>query len=223
MEDQLYEEIVHFHSVSVGKYPERIIRTDPKTRNCAKSNFRQTANRYHVVDGVLMYGGLEVLAKSRLAGVMRSFHDNPATGGHFGRDKTYDKIRARFFWRGMRVYISKYIKSCEKCFGINPKMSGEAPPLHPITVPTKAWSLVAIDLIGPLQETTNGNKYIVAITDHFTKYSEAAAIPDKTAECVGIFLFNTICRHGCMDTIISDQGTEFNNKLLNELLALLYS
>ena len=32
-------------------------------------------------------------------------------------------------------------------------MSKEAPPLHPITVPTQVWSLYGIDLIGPLQET----------------------------------------------------------------------
>ena len=61
-------------------------------------------------------------------------------------------------------------------------MTAEAPPLHPIPVPTKVWSLVGIDLVGPLQETPNGNKHIAAITDLYTKWTEAVAIPDKTAD-----------------------------------------
>ena len=81
----------------------------------------------------------------------------------------------------MKNDVQEYVKACPKCFVSNSKVSKEAPSLNPIPVPTKIWSLVGIDIIGPLQETTTDNKYIVAITDHFSKWSEAAAIPDKSA------------------------------------------
>lgn len=56
-----------------------------------------------------------------------------------------------------------------------------ASPLNPITMPSKMWSLVGIDIIGPMQTTASGNKHIVALTDHFSKWNEARAIPNKTA------------------------------------------
>jgi len=38
-----------------------------------------------------------------------------------------------------------------------------------------------MDLIGPLPETPRGNKYIVVLTDYFSKWTEAAPLQDKTA------------------------------------------
>ena len=55
--------------------------------------------------------------------------------------------------------------------------------------------LVAIDLVGPLPTTTKGNKYMVTMIDYFTKWPEAAALPDKTAKGVAQFIFTTICRY----------------------------
>ena len=103
-----------------------------------------------------MLGGREVLAKSRLPTILNAYHDNPTTGGHFGRDKTYAKISERYQWNGMKKDITEYIQRCKKCFAVNPKMKKDSPPLHPIPVPTKAWSLVGLDIIGPLQQTTKG-------------------------------------------------------------------
>jgi hypothetical protein len=37
------------------------------------------------------------------------------------------------------------------------------------------------DLLGPLPVTPRGNKYILTITDYFTKWVEIFAVPDQTA------------------------------------------
>ena len=118
----------------------------------------------------------------------------------------------------MKSAVEEYVKSCPKCFAVNPKVSCDAPPLNPIPVPARIWSLVEIDIIGPLQESSQGNKYIVAITDHFSKWTEAAALPQKTATRVADFLYTTVCRLSCMDTLISDQGREFVNSIVDHLL-----
>lgn len=73
-------------------------------------------------------------------------------------------------------------------------------------------------MIGPLQETSNGNKYIVAVTDHFSKWTEATAVPDKSAKSVAQFMYSVTCRLGCMDTLISDQGREFVNAVIDNLM-----
>ena len=71
---------------------------------------------------------------------------------------------------------------------------------------------------GPLQESSEGKKYIVAITDHFWKWTESAVLPLKAADRVADFLYMTVCRFGCMDTLISDQGREFVNSVVDHLL-----
>ena len=135
-----------------------------------------------------MYGRKEVLTRSRVPLILQSYHDNPTAGGHFGRDKTYLKIYERYYWVGIKTEIDSYIKRCRTCFAVNPKIKTESPPLHSIPVPTKAWSLVGFDLIGPNKLTARGNVYIIAATDHFTKQTEAVGIPDKCAISVANFL-----------------------------------
>lgn len=53
---------------------------------------------------------------------------------------------------------------------------------------------VGIDLVGPLPKTKSGNRYIVTLVDYFSKWPEAEALPDKTAEGVALFLYRMICR-----------------------------
>lgn len=43
---------------------------------------------------------------------------------------------------------------------------------------------IALDIMGPLPMTKQGNRYILVIGDYFTKWTEAFAIPDQEAETV---------------------------------------
>ena len=80
--------------------------------------------------------------------------------------------------------------------------------LHPIPV-TKVWHRVGIDLVGPLPETRRGNKYIITLSDYFSKWPEAAPLPSKEATGVASFLLDTFCHHGWPKIVQSDQGWEF--------------
>ena len=75
------------------------------------------------------------------------------------------------------------------------------------------WHTIGVDLIGPLPETSNGNKYIMTVCCLFSKCPEAAALPDKSAIGVAEFLFKCFTRHGCCKVKISDQGREFVNQV----------
>ena len=60
-----------------------------------------------------------------------------------------------------------------------------------------------------------GFKYIVSGTCLFSKWVEAEPIKAKSAECVYQVLVKWIHRWGAPLKILSDQGTEFNNKVCN--------
>eukprot|EP00731_Ephydatia_muelleri_P008795 Em0004g1133a len=69
---------------------------------------------------------------------------------------------------------------------------------------------VAMDIMGPLPETSRGNKYILVIADYFTKWSEAYPIPNMEAITVAKCLVNEfICRFGVPEQLHSDQGRNF--------------
>ena len=56
-----------------------------------------------------------------------------------------------------------------------------APELHPVPV-VSPWYHIGIDLIGPISpESQQGNRYILTISDYFTKFVDAITLPDKEA------------------------------------------
>ena len=72
----------------------------------------------------------------------------------------------------------------------NYKLQKASDVLHPIPVKPKMWCQVGMDLIGPMPETPRGNKYVVTLTDYFTKWAEAAPLPDKTALGIAKFIYS---------------------------------
>ena len=82
------------------------------------------------------------------------------------------------------------MESCEKCQRNNKKLHKQGGALHPIAVTPKIWRQVGMDLVGPLKETPRGNKYIVTLTDYFSKWAEAAPLPDKSAVGVAKFIYS---------------------------------
>ena len=81
-------------------------------------------------------------------------------------------------------------------------------------------SQIGIDLVGPLPVTPAGNRYVCVVTDYFSKWAEAKAIPSKRTDGVAAFFYELICRFGCPRVVISDQGREFCSALLDSVFAL---
>lgn len=54
---------------------------------------------------------------------------------------------------------------------------------------------IATDIMGPLPETDFQNKYILVISDYFSKWVEAVTIPHQTAGTMAAVLFEeVVCR-----------------------------
>ena len=53
------------------------------------------------------------------------------------------------------------------------------------------------DLFGPLKTSDKGKKFILCITDAFTKYVELAALPNKEAATVAEAIFDKFGKGVC--------------------------
>ena len=75
-----------------------------------------------------------------------------------------------------------------------------------------------IDFMGPFPPSS-GKNYILVAVDYVSKWVEAVALPTNDAKVVVKFLrHNIFSRFGVPRALISDQGTHFINKLLENLL-----
>ena len=157
---------------------------------------------------------LRVLQEDETETVLYMVH-NHEMGGHFGIDATYNKIAERYYWKGMYEDTKEYVKFCDNCQRRGQK--GGKSYLNPIEV-GEPFERIGIDFVGPLEKTRRGNRYILVTTDYLTKWPEAKAMKDATATNVVKFIYEVIiCIHGCPKIILSDRGTHFRNKLIEEL------
>lgn len=66
--------------------------------------------------------------------------------------------------------------------------------------------------------TEKQNEYIMVISDYFTKWKEAFALQDHTAQTVAdVLITEFICRYGTPYRIHTDQEREFESQLFSEM------
>ncbi|GFW22405.1 transposon Tf2-11 polyprotein [Trichonephila clavipes] len=87
--------------------------------------------------------------------IMQRHHNDPMAG-HYGEDGTFQKIAKRYYWTGMKTYISDYIKKCPECALF--KATNQKPAGLPRTpVYSQKFEVIAIDLFGPLPKTDSAS------------------------------------------------------------------
>lgn len=82
------------------------------------------------------------------------------------------------------------------------------------------FSRIAMDVVGPLERSNAGHKYILVICDYATRYPEAFPLKIKTCQIVNC-LIQMFSRVGIPKEIITDQGTNFTSSLLKEVYSML--
>ena len=152
--------------------------------------------------------------------VLRELHSG-ALEGHLGEEKTLLKVKERFYWPGMHRNVKDWCKTCEACVTRKTAPKKNHAPLQTIKTGFP-MAIVAVDIMGPLPESESGNKYVLVAGDYFTKWMEAYAIPDQEAVTVAQKLINEMfCRFSPPQQLHSDQGRQFESKLLYEVCNLL--
>ena len=147
--------------------------------------------------------------------IMSMSHSNPG-GSHMGIQRTVERMRSRAYWPRLTDSVKKFCEQCIECqMKKNPKRSPKAPMKTYISgAPNER---VQIDILGPLIESHRSNKYITVLTDCFTKWASAYAVPRATAPAVANAVIDWIGQFGVMKILHSDQGRQFESAIIQEI------
>ncbi|XP_076830977.1 uncharacterized protein LOC143476602 [Brachyhypopomus gauderio] len=148
--------------------------------------------------------------------VLKSLHDDM---GHLGVERTIDLLRSRFYWPKMTADAEHYVKDCGECV-LRKTPCKRAAPLHQI-MSSGPMDLVCIDFLS-LEPDSKGISNVLVVTDHFTRYAQAFPTRNQKALTVARVLVEKYFVHyGLPCRIHSDQGRDFESKLIRELLMIL--
>ena len=133
---------------------------------------------------------------------------------HSGYQATLKLARQRFFWPFMASTIEQKCKTCDRC--IRRKANAEKAPLGSIRT-SFPLELVCMDFLS-IEPDNKGVKDVLVMTDHFTKYAIAVPTKNQTAKVVAEALWdNLISHYGWPARLHSDQGRDFESKVIKEL------
>ena len=108
-----------------------------------------------------------------------------------------------------------YIAECEQCIHFKSKPQKVAMENIQATHPLQ---LVHLDYLST--ETTEGGKdaHMLIVTDYFKQNTQALVISLQTAKCTAKALWGKFIVHfGILESIVSDQGQNFESDLITEL------
>ncbi len=140
--------------------------------------------------------------------------------GHLGRQKTTARISRHFFWPNLRRDVGDFCKSCPECQFTAIRGPPKAP-LEPLPVVGVPFEQLGMDVVGPLERSKTGNRYMLVITDYATRYPEVFPLKTVRARNVALCLVQLFSRVGFPRTIVTDQGSNFMSKLLKQVYQLL--
>lgn len=137
---------------------------------------------------------------------------------HDSADNLYKRVwNEGLVWPSLRVDCNNLVGSCEACMKCSISKQG----FHPQTSLKASLPMdhVVIDLVGPLPPSEN-HRYVLVCIDVFTRFIFLKGLIEKTAKNTAYALFDIFCLFGLPKVVSSDNGPEFSNQVVGNLLEI---
>ena len=147
---------------------------------------------------------------------LQGVHDDV---GHPGVERTLDLARARFYWPRLQSMVQEKCATCERCI-LRKRQAVTAAPLVNIKT-TSPMELMCMDFLS-IEPDSRDTRNVLVVTDHFTRYAIAIPTRDQKATTVAKALWTNVFQHyGFPSRLHSDQGRDFESRVIQELCKLL--
>ena len=120
----------------------------------------------------------------------------------------------------MQKDAAEYVRKCKQCQKHAPLIHRPAGHLNPISSP---WPFAqwGLDILGPFPRATGNRRFVLVAVDYFTKWAEAEALANIRDVDVKKFVWkNIITRFGVPDSLISDNGLQFDSEVSANFAAI---
>ena len=172
----------------------------------------KTLKRY-VIDGGNTYE-TTVLLRALTSQIHRMAHDEL---GHNGTHRTYTLLKRLYYWKGLKPSVEKHIKMCYQCQRRN-KQVVKYVKLH-FDLASFLMQFISMDLIGEFNPPTNRkHRYTLTVICMLTGYVFCVTLKTKTAEeVIQAYIDHVYSKFGGSLKMLSDNGTEFKNKIFEQV------
>ena len=105
--------------------------------------------------------------------------------GHPGQTQMYHHVRSTYYWPQMAADIYRTVRMCHACARNRVKQRKRTHPLRLFPAQRPLESL-SIDILGPLTKTKKGHRFLLVITDRFTKLTQVIPLRRIEAYTVAV-------------------------------------
>jgi len=132
--------------------------------------------------------------------------------GHIGISGTKSIITDYYYWPTLDLDITMAVNEC--CFCQKYKHNTRRRnPLKGSLRTNYPFEKVAMDIAGPMRPTRRGNRYILGMIDHFSKYPVLIPIKSTDSNTIVEAIFTKwISVYGIPDSLHSDRGANLNSE-----------
>ena len=136
---------------------------------------------------------------------------------HNGSRRTYNCLKRQYYWPGIRKQIFRHCKKCKECVLQNQGQPEKC--FGHFDSPDLPMEFICMDLVGPIHPpSSRGNKYVLTVIDMLTGFTIAVPIKNKNAETIcEAYRDNVYCVFGRSSRMLTDNGSEFKNKEMQEV------
>ncbi len=141
---------------------------------------------YYWQEDTLYFQNLVVPKPKGRSQIIKKMHNGI---GHFGEARTFFESKQRFFWHDRIDFVNFFVKAYEKCqlAKQNHKLKSNVEGMKNILV-CDLFDCVALDIVGLLPQTSIGNKYVLVVVDHYSKWCEACIVKEHDVTTIVKFL-----------------------------------
>ena len=137
--------------------------------------------------------------------------------GHSGTHRTYTMLKRLYYWKGLKPNVEKHIKTCYQCQKRN-KQVVKYVALH-FDVTTFPMQFISMDLIGEFHcPTSRKHGYALMVICMLTGNVFCVSLKTKMAEeVIQAYIDNVYSKFGGSLEMLSNNGTEFKNKMFEQI------
>jgi transposase InsO family protein len=157
-------------------------------------------------------GTLQIVVPATLRPRLLHLEHYPRTAGHPGVTRMFRTLRRRYFWKRMSADVSETVRECVTCAKNRVKERNRTSflKLFPASEPLE---YVSIDILGPLPKTDHGNRFLLVLTDRFSKLTRTVPLRTTSAFVVAkAFCDHWVFVYGPPRYVLTDNGPQFTAK-----------